>query len=151
MELLNSGRPISRRVNHRSAGRRNAKTPFYFPLMWVAEIDMKDIIAFSVTAKILDELATHAILPPVIPSRLLSFTQRTLSIFLAFLVFASPVSGAQPAARDSRRATSPEFDALPLVRSRQNHLLVRAYINGKPAWLGVDSGAPVSAVATRPP
>ena len=29
----------------------------------------------------------------------------------------------------------------------QNHLLVRAYINGKPALLGVDTGAPVSAIA----
>jgi len=40
-----------------------------------------------------------------------------------------------------------QFEALPLVRSRQNHLLVRAFINGKPAWLTVDSGAPVSAIA----
>src|SRR5438477_1237713 len=44
------------------------------------------------------------------------------------------------------RVTS-RFEALPLVRSRQNHLLVRAFINGKPAWLTVDSGAPVSAIA----
>ena len=44
------------------------------------------------------------------------------------------------------RATT-QFEALPLVRSRQNHLLVRAFINGKPAWLTVDSGAPVSAIA----
>src|SRR5260370_25792361 len=36
---------------------------------------------------------------------------------------------------------------MPLVRSRKNHLVVRAYINGRPAWLGVDSGAPVSAIA----
>jgi predicted aspartyl protease len=43
--------------------------------------------------------------------------------------------------------TSPQFEALPLVRSRQNHLMVRAFINGKPAWLTVDSGAPVSAIA----
>jgi predicted aspartyl protease len=42
---------------------------------------------------------------------------------------------------------TPEFEALPLVRSRQNHLLVRAFVNGKPAWLTVDSGAPVSAIA----
>ena len=35
------------------------------------------------------------------------------------------------------------------MRSRQNHLLVRAYINGRPAWLGVDSGAPVSAIAVH--
>ena len=40
-----------------------------------------------------------------------------------------------------------QFQVLPLERSAQNHLLVRAYINGKPALLGVDSGAPVSAIA----
>lgn len=66
---------------------------------------------------------------------------------------APPGSGAAPA----RRTTSVErplssrgaiqFEALPLERSRQNHLLVRAFINGKPALLGVDSGAPVSAIA----
>jgi predicted aspartyl protease len=43
--------------------------------------------------------------------------------------------------------TDTQFEALPLVRSRQNHLLVRAFINGRPAWLTVDSGAPVSAIA----
>src|SRR5262245_11315852 len=43
--------------------------------------------------------------------------------------------------------TTTEFEALPLVRSRQNHLLVRAFINGRPAWLTVDTGAPVSAIA----
>ncbi|HSH39334.1 MAG TPA: aspartyl protease family protein [Chthoniobacterales bacterium] len=42
-----------------------------------------------------------------------------------------------------------QFQALPLERSRQNHLLIRAQINGKPALLGVDSGAPVSAIATN--
>src|SRR5438067_12297950 len=40
-----------------------------------------------------------------------------------------------------------QYEALPLERSRQNHLLVRAEINGKPALLGVDTGAPVSAIA----
>ncbi len=47
-------------------------------------------------------------------------------------------------------ATAPrglQFEALPLERSRQNHLLVRALINGQPALLGVDTGAPVSAIA----
>jgi predicted aspartyl protease len=39
------------------------------------------------------------------------------------------------------------FVALPLVRSRQNHLMVRAFINGREAWLTIDSGAPVSAIA----
>jgi len=42
-----------------------------------------------------------------------------------------------------------QFEALPLVRSRQNHLLVRAFINGRAAWLTVDSGAPVSAIASN--
>jgi predicted aspartyl protease len=40
-----------------------------------------------------------------------------------------------------------QYEALPLIRSTQNHLLVRAEINGKPALLGVDTGAPVSAIA----
>lgn len=40
-----------------------------------------------------------------------------------------------------------QYEALPLTRSAQNHLLVRAVINGKPALLGVDTGAPVSAIA----
>jgi predicted aspartyl protease len=43
--------------------------------------------------------------------------------------------------------SAPQFEAIPLVRSRQNHLLVRAFVNGKAAWLTVDSGAPVSAIA----
>src|SRR5439155_16295992 len=43
--------------------------------------------------------------------------------------------------------SSPRFEALPLTRSRQNHLLVRAFINGKTGLLGVDSGAPISAIA----
>lgn len=50
----------------------------------------------------------------------------------------------------SDAATAPralKFEALPLERSAQNHLLVRAFINGKPALLGVDTGAPVSAIA----
>lgn len=41
------------------------------------------------------------------------------------------------------------FEALPLVRSRQNHLMVRAFINGREAWLTIDSGAPVSAIAVN--
>lgn len=48
----------------------------------------------------------------------------------------------------SRPATeAPQYEALPLERSSQNHLLVRAEINGKPAVLLVDTGAPLSAVA----
>lgn len=49
--------------------------------------------------------------------------------------------------RPSAALENPVYQALPLERSRQNHLLVRAEINGKPALLGVDSGAPVSAIS----
>ncbi len=51
------------------------------------------------------------------------------------------------AADEANAPRTLQFEALPLERSRQNHLLVRATINGKPALLGVDTGAPVSAIA----
>ena len=56
-------------------------------------------------------------------------------------IFAAPPSASE------RPAQGLQFQALPLERSQQNHLLIRAYINGKAALLGVDTGAPVSAVA----
>ncbi len=55
------------------------------------------------------------------------------------VITASPLAAASAGAL--------QYEVLPLVRSSQNHLLVRAHINGKPALLGVDTGAPVSAVA----
>lgn len=55
------------------------------------------------------------------------------------------VVAATPAAAASAGAL--QYEVLPLIRSSQNHLLVRAEINGKPALLGVDTGAPVSAIA----
>ena len=64
----------------------------------------------------------------------------------AALLCASPASGAR---RSERPLSNLQYEALPLERSRQNHLLVRAFINGKPALLGVDSGAPVSAIAIQ--
>ncbi len=80
---------------------------------------------------------------------------------LAALLFVALASSASAKPRPStpaqRRAfigagaTAPralQFEALPLERSRQNHLLLRAFINGKPALLAVDTGAPVSAIAT---
>jgi predicted aspartyl protease len=48
---------------------------------------------------------------------------------------------------DRLKASAPRFEVLPLVRSQQNHLLLHAYINNKSAWLCVDSGAPISAIA----
>jgi predicted aspartyl protease len=69
-----------------------------------------------------------------------------LVLSAAFLI-AAPLCDAKPAKREYRRPASSQFDSLPLIRSRQNHLLVRLTINGRPAWFGVDSGAPVSALA----
>lgn len=40
-----------------------------------------------------------------------------------------------------------QFEALPLGRSNQNHLLIHAYINDKPALMVLDTGAPVTAIA----
>jgi predicted aspartyl protease len=73
--------------------------------------------------------------------------RKLLSILCAGAALMTELSAAQQQAATSR--ATPHFEALPLMRSRQNHLLVRAYINGKPAWLGVDSGAPVSAISVH--
>ena len=67
---------------------------------------------------------------------------------------ASPALGQGTSRRSATQSTiwqrkSPEFEALPLELSSQNHLIVRAYINGKPATLGVDTGAPVSAICAN--
>lgn len=66
---------------------------------------------------------------------------------LALLLSAIPGFSAAKKSQPPSGLDSPAFQALPLERSRQNHLLVRARINGKPALLGVDSGAPVSAIS----
>ncbi len=68
-----------------------------------------------------------------------------LSVSIVLLSIASPLGASSKQPQPA--LTSPLFQALPLERSRQNHLLLRAEINGKPALLGVDSGAPVSAVS----
>jgi predicted aspartyl protease len=56
------------------------------------------------------------------------------------LLGARQLAAAPPATR---------FEALPLVRSRDNNLLVRAYINGKPAVLMVDSGCPGTMISAK--
>jgi predicted aspartyl protease len=88
-----------------------------------------------------------AILAPVFVANRFPLARKSASIFLAGLLVAPPIFGARPSTREDRHSKLPQFEALPLVRSQQNHLVVRAYINGRPAWLGVDSGAPVSAIA----
>src|SRR5437870_13876839 len=66
---------------------------------------------------------------------------------IAGSILAVVILGVDALSAATRGQSAPQYEALPLVRSHQNHLLVRAYINGKPAWLGVDTGAPVSAIA----
>src|SRR5438034_1641064 len=73
--------------------------------------------------------------------------RKFLSILCAGAALVAELPAAQQPAAAAR--TTLRFEALPLMRSRQNHLLVRAYINGRPAWLGVDTGAPVSAIAVH--
>ncbi|PYL98808.1 MAG: hypothetical protein DMF19_13675 [Verrucomicrobia bacterium] len=66
---------------------------------------------------------------------------------IAGSILAVVILGVDALSAATRGQSAPQYEALPLVRSHQNHLLVRAYINGKPAWLGVDTGAPVSAIS----
>lgn len=70
-------------------------------------------------------------------------------LIAVFAVLLGVSSGAFAADRQRLRPEleKPVFQALPLERSKQNHLLLRVEINGKPALLGVDSGAPVSAIS----
>src|SRR4029077_7192288 len=62
----------------------------------------------------------------------LSFVRKSLAIACAAVALAFELTAA-PQCAYARVST--QFEALPLVRSRQNHLLVRAFINGKAAWL----------------
>jgi predicted aspartyl protease len=75
-----------------------------------------------------------------VSSRLVHLTQKTI-VAVALAAALAPQLNAAP--NDGLR-----YQALPLTRSPQNHLLVRAEINGKPATLVVDTGAPISALAT---
>lgn len=79
----------------------------------------------------------------------LPITSSVAALLLALPVFAHARSSPGSRIKGPAAGRNAEFEALPLMRSRQNHLLVRATINGKPAWLGVDSGAPVTAVAAN--
>jgi len=78
-----------------------------------------------------------------------SFLPKTIWSVIATLLAVAEICAAAPKKAPASDASLPRFEALPLTRSRQNHLLVRAYINGKPALLGVDSGAPISAISLK--
>jgi hypothetical protein len=93
---------------------------------------------------ILRENRKRVVSPPPMASNHLLHARRLLWIFCAALGLVIELAAA-PNGAFARTAS--QFEALPLVRSRQNHLLLRAFINGRAAWLTVDSGAPVSAIA----
>jgi predicted aspartyl protease len=98
--------------------------------------------------KPLSRQRNHAILRRVkMPVR--SLLPKLLSVVVTILFAATEMCVAAPKSQRVSDSSSPRFEALPLTRSRQNHLLVRAFINGKPALLGVDSGAPISAIALK--
>ena len=84
----------------------------------------------------------------VTTSRILLALALAAALFTADLS-ASPKSGSRRRSHGSNTRKTAEFQALPLLRSRQNHLLVRAFINGKAAWLEVDSGSPMTAVVAH--
>ena len=81
---------------------------------------------------------------PVFNSMLRFARLKSPAAVCAFLFVGAP---ALVCARPQPAVSNVQYEALPLERSAQNHLLVHAEINGKPAILGVDTGAPVSAVA----
>ena len=86
----------------------------------------------------------RAILRPVCTGIALFSSRKNLTALLVAFVVSIPLLAL---ARPPARAETLQYEALPLERSSQNHLLVRAQINGKPAVLLVDTGAPLSAVA----
>ena len=102
---------------------------------------------FPPYAKPLSRIWNHAILRRVKISKG-PIGAKIAAVFFVALFGLTQISFAAPKSRSDENI-SPRFEALPLMRSKQNHLLVKAYINGKPAVLGVDSGAPISAIALK--
>ena len=76
------------------------------------------------------------------------FFSRKTALLVALVAGLPAFALAKPPVRAPAQTEAPRYEALPLERSSQNHLLVRAEINGKPAVLLVDTGAPLSAVAS---
>ena len=85
----------------------------------------------------------YSLRPVAIHLSFSSVRKKSAALLAAMVLLAVAVSSRL----DAATAGALQYEALPLVRSSQNHLLVRAEINGKPALLGVDTGAPVSAIA----
>ena len=74
---------------------------------------------------------------------------KILSLFVATLLAAAEICAAAPKNARASDSSFPRFQALPLTRSGQNHLLVHARINGRRAVLMVDSGAPTTLINSK--
>lgn len=141
---------MARRVNHRLGRRSNAKH-------YGQRIYSFDEARFPFRnwpcaghKSLLSRAKKHAILRGVTLPTLVHSARTACSLLAALALVANGWAASPASAQNQSRAQkSPQFEALPLVRSKQNHLLVRASINGREAWLGVDSGAPVSAIAVN--
>jgi predicted aspartyl protease len=68
--------------------------------------------------------------------------KRTVAL-LAISLVALPAFAAPPTGGNL------QYEAIPLERTPGNHLLAHVEINGKPAVLTIDSGAPISAIAVN--
>src|SRR5206468_862233 len=100
-------------------------------------MNLKMILLTCETQKCLRLKKNRVNLRRAMISNHLSFARKCFSLFCAAVALVIELA-AVPQRADARATT--QFEALPLVRSRQNHLLVRAFINGKAAWLTVDTG-----------
>src|SRR5690349_17966504 len=78
-------------------------------------------------------------------------TLTSVQIFLAVLLASFALPGQQLVAASLRNIsrTTEQFQGLPLIRTSQNHLLVRAVINDKPAVLIVDTGSPGTVISSK--
>jgi len=92
----------------------------------------------------MNKSGARAIIRPMFTGIALFFSRKNLVALLVALVAGLPLLAL---ARPPARTETALYEALPMERSSQNHLLVRAAINGKPAMLLVDTGAPLSAMA----
>jgi predicted aspartyl protease len=78
-----------------------------------------------------------------------SSAPKLLSILLLSVAMAGPLPAAdrQITLRSNTRP-GPRYEVLTLARSRQNHLRVNAFVNGKPASLTIDTGCPHTFIAS---
>jgi predicted aspartyl protease len=71
----------------------------------------------------------------------------SLSILSAFVAVTANSASREPVR--AQPLADARFEALPLTRTKQNHLMVRAFINDKPALLIVDTGSPGTVISSK--